>query len=112
MVDKPATVPAGTLLLVTSGSHDDYQPRLLCRAREELDIDALRGEWIETLEPWQRDVWAMDTQFLRWLLETRQAVEEVGCHELWLDSYSGDDFPGICKVKPWERAAESWWWDA
>ena len=107
----PDLVKVGTLLLVTRGKSDDYRPLCVARAARDLDLSTLRVAFVAALLEWQRACgFAIDTDFLQWLLEQGH-LEEVPVVELWIDGWHGAEWPAEDAVRPWEACVQSWWWE-
>ena len=71
------TLKQGSLFTLSHGEYSDYVIIALCRATEDIDIEALREEYME-LYPEQREEYEFSPyQFANWLVNVRRSCEEV-----------------------------------
>ena len=83
-------IKKGELLIISSGEYSDYRMVALCRASQDIDIEALREEYL-TLHPEQRQRYRFrEYQFVKWCLVDRTVATEELYREWWIDSYSGE----------------------
>ena len=95
-----ATIPAGSLLTISTGEYSDYTISGVFRAKTEIDASALRDEWFR-LHPEQSDGYRFrEAEFLGWLYRNG-VLESVSCFEwhitgcyrgvsMWVDTLESD----------------------
>lgn len=90
MTSKFETIPAGTLLTISTGCYSDYYVRGVFRACKDIDADALSKQWL-TLHPEQSDGYRFrEDDFLAWLAVSGY-LEDVPSWEWHLSNYSRID---------------------
>ena len=75
-----AVISKGSVFLLTQGTFELVFA--VCRARIDLDVDALKMEFID--DDAEVD-WGNDIAFFQWLLGKTEQVEILEGYELWVD---------------------------
>jgi hypothetical protein len=95
-VTEIAVIPAGSLVIMTSGVHEDYGIHGVFRAKSEIDAGRLRDEWISQHPEQARRYSFRHDQFIRWLAH-RGIIEAEACHQwrlcIWGDAQEMDISP-------------------
>jgi len=82
-------IPKDSQFLISAGEYSDFQVFTVCRALEDLDVDALKEKYLSTF-PKEREPYAFDYyRFLSWLLLFENLVLELDHIEWYLGSYGG-----------------------
>ena len=80
-------IPKNTLVLITSGVYSDYTLMTIAKAKREIDIYALRDEWI-ALHPEQAKTYSFSRfKFLDWICNNKKLFKELSYMEFHLTSY-------------------------
>ena len=82
------TVPAGRLVIYTTGSYSDYDVKTVLVALEPLNPAALYAEYLAA-NP-EVDTYDLPEGFLAWLVNVRKAARETWASEMWKDTYERD----------------------
>lgn len=81
-----------TIFLLTRGEYSDYDAITLCKASIDIDIMALRGEYM-ALHPEQNYDYKFDVyQFVKWIIVDKEICQELDYQEWHLGSYATADF--------------------
>lgn len=77
-----------TLFIVTSGVYSNYEVVTLCKARQDIDMDSLRTEYLKMYPEEAKEYLFEEFKFTKWLLVDVNIAEELTYAELHLTDYS------------------------
>jgi len=77
-------IPAGSLLTITTGEYSDYTVHGVFRAIKDLDVDALKAEWL-LVHPNQAENYKFSA--VAFLAHIANLLEPVECFEWHLADY-------------------------
>lgn len=70
-------IKQGEIILLTDGEYSDYEVNTLCKATKDIDVMALRLEYLELfpkeVEPYSFKV----SHFLKWLVVDKCVADEI-----------------------------------
>lgn len=96
MRSKAETIPAGAIFTVTSGCYSDYYVRGVFRAKQPIDAEKLRDEWV-IKHPEQANNYQFDES--AFLASLAPMIETIDCWELHLGNYSRASELNVDKIQ-------------
>ena len=94
-MSEQVPIPEGALFTVTSGAYSDYYVRGVFRAKQQINIEAARNEWLDN-HPDQRALYSFDES--AFLASLAVFMEPVECWELHLTDYRNADEIAVSKM--------------
>ena len=83
-------IKKGELFILTSGEYSDYDLMAVCRADEDIDIEALGDEYLQSRPEERKRYHFGQYRFAKWLLVDKRVITEVPYKEWHTGSYSMD----------------------
>jgi hypothetical protein len=87
MTNRMEKIPAGALVIISSGAYSDYGVFGVFRAVKEIDPDALRDDWVAR-HPDQAESFRFNSDGFLSEMTTSGLLEQVPCYEYHLCDYS------------------------
>ena len=81
-------IAKGTLVAISEGEYSGYRIIAAGNALEDLDLNALKEEWLKLHPEQAEDYHFEEYQFVKWLVVDKQLIEEVAITEWHIGSYS------------------------
>lgn len=85
-------IKKGSMFLLTDGEYSDYEAITLCKATTDIDVMALRAEYMALYPEQNKDYSFRESQFCKWLVVDKKVCKELDYFEWHLGSYSKADF--------------------
>jgi hypothetical protein len=70
-------IPKGTLFLLTEGEYSSYYCITLCKAIVDIDVEALKSEYLKLHHEQLEDYKFRTTMFVRWFLVDKRLAQEL-----------------------------------
>ena len=84
---KNSILKKGTFFVLTTGEYSDYEMITLCIATTDIDVIALRSEYLE-INPEQDEAFSFETgDFVKWLIVDKKVCQELDYFEWHVDRY-------------------------
>ena len=91
-MNQNIVIKKGSIILVTDGEYSDYETIMFCKAIADIDVIALRSEYM-ALYPEQKKPYSFEEfNFCKWLVVDKKICEELNCFEWNLGGYAEADF--------------------
>lgn len=81
------TIPAGSLLTVSSGTYSDYSITGVFRAKADIDAAALLDEWLRLHPEQAKEYRFREHEFMGWVAR-KDLLEAIPCFEWHITDYS------------------------
>jgi len=87
MNEKRIVIERGSLFVLSSGEYSDYQIYAVCRAKCDIDLEALEDEYLASHPEQRRRYGISFYEFISWLIAQKQVAEELDYQEWYLGAY-------------------------
>ena len=85
-------IPVGSMFLLSSGQYSNYGIDVLCRSLVDVDVDAVRLEYLKVYPGQAKEYGFKNSAFINWFINEKKMAEEVDCWELRTSAYDDEYF--------------------
>ena len=84
-------IKKGEIFLFSNGEYSDYEIVTICKAKNDIDIETLKEEYIKN-NPDEKEDYFEYYKFVKWIIVDKRLADEIEYKEWYLGEYGIADF--------------------